>query len=243
MPASSSQPAALPSPATDSLSFILSVLAERGARRVLDLGCGNGQLAASLREQGYEVAGVDPSPDQIAEARVRVPGALFVQGVAENLPADLHGFDAAIFLNSLHHVAPSRMEAAILGGFSALLPGSPVIIVEPAAAGSFFRAMRPVEDETAIRAAAMRAIDGLIATGQVVLERIEHWNRESRFPTLEDFAARLVEVEPERETAIRKNAEALAKAWRENIQIRDGMALLVQRLTGQVLGLRPRPAR
>ena len=44
-------------------------LAEGRARRVFDLGCGNGATAHVLSAEGWEVAGVDPSREGIACAR------------------------------------------------------------------------------------------------------------------------------------------------------------------------------
>jgi 2-polyprenyl-6-hydroxyphenyl methylase/3-demethylubiquinone-9 3-methyltransferase len=38
-------------------------------RRVLDMGCGNGAVAAYLDRKGYRVTGVDPSAEGIAQAR------------------------------------------------------------------------------------------------------------------------------------------------------------------------------
>ncbi|NPD17720.1 methyltransferase domain-containing protein [Xinfangfangia sp. D13-10-4-6] len=228
-------------PATDSIGFILAELHERKAKRVLDLGCGDGQLAGPLLAAGFAVTGIDPAPDQIARARQNHPSADFYPGCAEALPPSLSGFDAAIFVNALHHVPEARMEAAVMGAFRAIVPGGVLIIVEPAASGSFFRAMRPVEDETHIRAAALRVTEGLIASGRVALERIAHWNRISRFASLEAFIEKLVAVDPSRAAATQQNAEALSRAWRENIQVEDGMARLVQPHSGYVLSLRHRP--
>jgi 2-polyprenyl-3-methyl-5-hydroxy-6-metoxy-1,4-benzoquinol methylase len=39
------------------------------AKRVFDLGCGNGATARALAAEGWEVAGVDPSQEGIAHAR------------------------------------------------------------------------------------------------------------------------------------------------------------------------------
>lgn len=44
--------------------------------RVLDLGCGTGDLAIGLAERGHEVLGVDFAPAAIEEARRRVAAAL-----------------------------------------------------------------------------------------------------------------------------------------------------------------------
>src|SRR5215208_3949931 len=47
---------------------------------VVDLGCGSGILAAEVLDRGYDVLGVDLSPDLLEIARTRAPGARFEQG-------------------------------------------------------------------------------------------------------------------------------------------------------------------
>ncbi len=50
--------------------------ADLRGRRVLDVGCGTGRLAAALAERhGCKVWGVDPSPEMIEVASERVPKA------------------------------------------------------------------------------------------------------------------------------------------------------------------------
>jgi SAM-dependent methyltransferase len=56
-----------------------------GGRRVLDVGCGTGRLAAALAESS-RVWAVDPSPEMLEVARSRAPGVRFKHGHAEALP-------------------------------------------------------------------------------------------------------------------------------------------------------------
>lgn len=53
--------------------------------RAVDVGCGNGQLTVQLAACFDEVVGIDPSPDQIANARARA-GVRYLCAPAENLP-------------------------------------------------------------------------------------------------------------------------------------------------------------
>ena len=66
--------------------------------RVLDVGCGTGQLTAALAElAGAErVAALDPSTEAVEVCRARVPGADVRVGSAESLPFDAGSFDAAL---------------------------------------------------------------------------------------------------------------------------------------------------
>lgn len=49
--------------------FLVRCLEEIGARRVLDVACGTGRHAVALAQRGYEVEGVDASPQMLERAR------------------------------------------------------------------------------------------------------------------------------------------------------------------------------
>lgn len=215
----------------DTIELLRTVLAGAGAHRVADLGCGDGTLAATLAGDGFAVTGVDPSAEALAAARRTAPGATFVQAKVEDF-ASADRFDAACFVNALHHVAVDRMRDALAVAAAIVRPGGPVVIVEPLAEGSFFAAMRPVEDETAIRAAAASAVDAAVGEGLLVLRQVHRWERESRFDGIDDFVAYLVRVDPARAALAQEHAGALGRAWEANVVPCDGRAMLVQPMIG-----------
>jgi len=51
-----------------------------GSGRVVEIGCGSGISSELLSAAGYDVLGIDISPDMLALARQRAPGAEFRQG-------------------------------------------------------------------------------------------------------------------------------------------------------------------
>ena len=57
-------------------------------QRVLELGCGRGDLLAAIRPREGHGVGLDLSPEMIRQARARHPGLRFVQGDALDLPVD-----------------------------------------------------------------------------------------------------------------------------------------------------------
>jgi SAM-dependent methyltransferase len=73
-------------------------------RRVLDVGCGTGRLAAALAErESCKVWGVDRSPEMLEAARARVPeGVGLKEGFAEELPFKHGWFERAVAQLSLH---------------------------------------------------------------------------------------------------------------------------------------------
>src|SRR5260370_30306252 len=76
----------------------------RGARRVLDVGCGEGQVARHIAKLGVEVVGVDPTPSQISAARDRAGGPCYARARGEALPCRNAGFDAVVLCLALEHV-------------------------------------------------------------------------------------------------------------------------------------------
>jgi demethylmenaquinone methyltransferase/2-methoxy-6-polyprenyl-1,4-benzoquinol methylase len=73
--------------------FLVSRLPPGGGR-VLDVATGTGLVAAELLRRGYEVTGLDQSPEMLEVARRRFAGRVeLVEGSAESLPFADHGFD------------------------------------------------------------------------------------------------------------------------------------------------------
>ncbi len=70
-------------------------------RRVLDVGCGDGRLAVGVAPYAREVAGLDPDPQAIRDARKRarakgVRNVRFRVGAAQTLPYPDGAFDVVI---------------------------------------------------------------------------------------------------------------------------------------------------
>jgi ubiquinone/menaquinone biosynthesis C-methylase UbiE len=83
---------------------VLAVLRAARARRVLDVGCGTGQLAHRLRltNPRVRVVGCDFSLGMLRAARDRDPGGAWVQGDALRLPFASEAFDAVVSTQAFH---------------------------------------------------------------------------------------------------------------------------------------------
>lgn len=77
-------------------------LAAQPGERILDLGCGDGQLTLKIAATGAQVEGVDASAEMMAAACSR--GVHAVQGNAEALPHKDGTFDAVFSNAALHWV-------------------------------------------------------------------------------------------------------------------------------------------
>jgi SAM-dependent methyltransferase len=94
-----------------------------GARRVLDVGCGEGQVARlASRLPGVErVAGVDPTRAQVVEAVARGGGPSFARAGAAALPFADASFDAAVACLVFEHIRD--VDGAIAEVARVLEPG------------------------------------------------------------------------------------------------------------------------
>ncbi len=96
---------------------LLELLQPQPGERILDLGCGTGQLTAKIAEAGAAVVGMDADNAMIAEARRNYPTLQFLVGDARNFLVEQPY--KAIFSNAaLHWVQPPEM--AIASMFQAL---------------------------------------------------------------------------------------------------------------------------
>jgi len=89
--------------------LVLWLLGDVKGRTILDLGCGDGDLAVELRRQGAIVTGIDASPEMIqaAKARAQREGVevKFQVGSAEAIPFAAEQFDAVVAVTILCFVA------------------------------------------------------------------------------------------------------------------------------------------
>ncbi|MFN3257686.1 MAG: class I SAM-dependent methyltransferase [Ilumatobacter sp.] len=91
-----------------------------GARRVLDIGCGDGQISRLAAGQGSTVIGIDPTWNCVRVARER-GGASFVQAGAAALPFPDDAFDAVIACLVFEHI--DAVDEAIAEVARVLQPG------------------------------------------------------------------------------------------------------------------------
>src|SRR5262249_26118962 len=68
--------------------------------RILDVGCGNGELARALERAGYAVLAIDIDPAAVAAAIAHGVNAT----EADMADFDADPFDAVLFSLSLHHM-------------------------------------------------------------------------------------------------------------------------------------------
>jgi 2-polyprenyl-3-methyl-5-hydroxy-6-metoxy-1,4-benzoquinol methylase len=108
---------------------LLDAKVPASVRRVLDVGCGDGFLAARLAERVPDVTAMDLDAPVLQRARARFAGAPVRWVHDDIMAAELPnaGFDAVVSNAALHHVDDTR---AVLGRLAGLVtPGGTLAVV------------------------------------------------------------------------------------------------------------------
>jgi SAM-dependent methyltransferase len=109
------------------LNILDRILAPDGQKRVLDVGCGAGNMIHHLARYG-QVTGVDNNPKPLAIAQQR--GYDVRQGQAEALPVDGDSFDLVALLDTLEHC---QDDMAVLRECRRVCaPGGYLVVTTPA---------------------------------------------------------------------------------------------------------------
>ena len=121
---------------------VLAELAAAGARRVLDLGCGDGRLLARLlADPRFEaITGVDVSAAALARAARRLhldelaprqhDRVQLLHGSLCYADKRLAGYDAAVLMEVIEHVDPGRLGAVTHAVLGVAAPGT-VLVTTP----------------------------------------------------------------------------------------------------------------
>lgn len=95
--------------------------------RVLEIGCGSGQLTRSLAARGLQITAVEPGANLMALARQNVEGAVeFVHARFEDAPCPGGQFSAVFSASALHWVDP---DVGWLKIADVLIPGGTLALI------------------------------------------------------------------------------------------------------------------
>jgi ubiquinone/menaquinone biosynthesis C-methylase UbiE len=114
----------------------LLIARARGATRILDLGCGTGEMSIALGRElpGVKLIGVDGDPTVLTRARAK---ALAVgielelhHAMADRLPLPDASVDCVISTLVFHHLPPEVKRAALAEARRVLVPGGQLLICD-----------------------------------------------------------------------------------------------------------------
>src|SRR3954470_8134026 len=111
---------------------VMDVLGLPAGARILDVPCGQGRHAHLLAEAGFDVDGLDYSPDLVAEAKARGTGSClrYTQGDMRRLPARWTGrFDAVLNLfTSFGFFLHPAEDARVIREFARVLKPGGILV-------------------------------------------------------------------------------------------------------------------
>jgi len=104
---------------------VIKMLDPKENERILDLGCGSGQLTAKISELAKEVIGIDKSPEMIADAKLKFVNVEFQVADAANFYFE-NKFDSIFSNAALHWVLDYK--SAILCMFENLKEKGKIVL-------------------------------------------------------------------------------------------------------------------
>lgn len=108
------------------IADVATLLGLDGTGRLLDLGCGPGQLATAFRPHVSSVLGMDPEPEMLARAHAAAaPGITFQQGSSQDLGPALGRFRLVTIGRAFHWMdraeTARRLDAIVEPGGAVVL--------------------------------------------------------------------------------------------------------------------------
>jgi SAM-dependent methyltransferase len=173
------------------LDALLATVGSVAGMRIIDIGCGEGQLTRALAKLGAHVTGYDPF---IAGTEAVAHGAgsyRLARASADAIPEPDGAADLVLFVFSLHHVPAAKLEGALAEARRVLRPSGRLYVAEPLAQGPHQYAMELFHDETAVRQGAAAAL-ALFARPRFAAGRIATYTDLRSYANFEAFSERMI---------------------------------------------------
>lgn len=106
-------------------------IAKRCRGRVVELGCGRGELANVIHAAGHEVLGVDTNTKKIGIARETYPAIEFVESDIQTVELPDASFETAVLAEVLEHVSEVVEDGMLSKAWRLLRPGGRLIVSVP----------------------------------------------------------------------------------------------------------------
>lgn len=130
----------------DVLGYIQNDIKIDHTTKILDLGIGTGLLTNDLYNRGAQIVGVDFSDNMIAQARVKMPNAVFIRyDFNDAVPKEIlkERFDYIVSSYAIHHVKNERKVELIKELMGCLKEHGKILIADVA--------FETVEDQSIVK--------------------------------------------------------------------------------------------
>src|SRR5579859_5577867 len=103
----------------------------KGARTVLDVGCGRGVFLQMLRDSGINPVGVDIFPEAVRRSKEMGFDQVFCSDALSFLRQHQASFDGILCSHVIEHVPYDDAVELVRSAFDALTPGGRLVVVTP----------------------------------------------------------------------------------------------------------------
>jgi len=173
------------------LDALLTTVGTVEGLRVIDIGCGEGQMARALAKLGADVSGYDPFIEGTEPAVHGAGRFRLVRASADAIPEPDQSADLVLFIFSLHHVPGTKLQGALAEARRILRPSGRLYVAEPLAQGPHQYVMELFHDETAVRKAAAESL-AHFARPRFAIDDISTYADMRRYATFDAFAERMI---------------------------------------------------
>ncbi|RZI47148.1 class I SAM-dependent methyltransferase [Candidatus Finniella inopinata] len=111
-------------------NFLNAFLENEQDYKILDIGCGTGEIHAFLRNDQSNITGVDVSAESLKIARINNPNNKYISYDGYNLPFEDNTFDMALTICVMHHVSPLQWQHFVNEMVRVVKPQGRVFIFE-----------------------------------------------------------------------------------------------------------------
>ena len=202
--------------------IIISTFEPIANKKILDVGCGEGNLLRALIRYGTIPIGIDPNENMIEHARKTAPRATCICTKADSLPFANQSFSGAVFLNSLHHIAKNDIQKSLLEVLRCVQKNQKILVLEPLTKGGYFEVTKPIHDETRVRLSALDELNKFLDLGIALREQCFEFDSWDRVPDIETLIARAIRVSEARYAAVEENLNEIRKLFKRHVQSRNG---------------------
>jgi SAM-dependent methyltransferase len=173
------------------LDALLATVGSVEGMRIIDIGCGEGQLTRALAKLGALVSGYDPFIAEIAPVAHGAGTYHLAKAAADAIPEPDGAADLVLFVFSLHHVPSAKLKGALTEARRLLRPSGRLYVAEPLAQGPHQYVMELFHDETAVRKGAADAL-ARFARPQFAADRIAIYIDLRSYANFEVFSERMI---------------------------------------------------
>jgi len=107
----------------------LASLVRPANARLLEVGCGHGEVLLEARRRGFEVSGIEFSAHAAAAANARLAAPAVLVGAIEEVPLAPASFDAVLAADVVEHVRDPK--SFLMRAWELLAPGGVVVLITP----------------------------------------------------------------------------------------------------------------